>query len=372
QRHATICTKLKKRKPFDSSKQRLDGIVPSEIKRTPTTDRPTKSKKNNWKEKHEDFLYTIRSARGVTAAIKEGRPLPPPPPAAVNPDYVQCPHCNRRFNEHSAERHIDFCKEQKSRIGKSPATAAASRVAARTQYKPPTLSKRNSTGVIPASKTRQTLRKTTNDTAEYKPSKYDNQPLPSKNQATKPQSASSPTKSGRQRSVGVSSAGTTRTTTKTNGHTATATQYSNRYKSKDNYMEILDNDNEKLVNKTRDVRHGRRASKPRSDSLDDLPSTMDKATHQETTQTTRRNITIRDPSPTLFDDFDQRPKPTTTNKKHPFPSKAQVHRPGDGHRTDTDGPKRLSKFCYECGTKYPVAHAKFCCECGTKRPLIES
>jgi len=69
----------------------------------------------------------------VTAAIKKGDPLPPPPPSTINPDYVQCPHCSRRFNEHAAERHVQFCKEQKSRIGKSPSSAAKSRVAARTQ-----------------------------------------------------------------------------------------------------------------------------------------------------------------------------------------------------------------------------------------------
>lgn len=27
----------------------------------------------------------------------------------------------------------------------------------------------------------------------------------------------------------------------------------------------------------------------------------------------------------------------------------------------------LSKFCYECGSKFPVPQAKYCCECGTKR-----
>lgn len=28
---------------------------------------------------------------------------------------------------------------------------------------------------------------------------------------------------------------------------------------------------------------------------------------------------------------------------------------------------KMSKFCYECGSKYPVPQAKYCCECGTKR-----
>ena len=27
----------------------------------------------------------------------------------------------------------------------------------------------------------------------------------------------------------------------------------------------------------------------------------------------------------------------------------------------------MSKYCYECGTKYPVPQAKYCCMCGTKR-----
>lgn len=35
----------------------------------------------------------------------------PPPPKSENPDYVQCPHCNRKFNETAAERHIPKCQD---------------------------------------------------------------------------------------------------------------------------------------------------------------------------------------------------------------------------------------------------------------------
>jgi len=31
-------------------------------------------------------------------------------------DYVQCPYCQRRFNETAAQRHIPFCKEQHERL----------------------------------------------------------------------------------------------------------------------------------------------------------------------------------------------------------------------------------------------------------------
>ena len=81
---------------------------------------------SNWRAKHEEFISNLRAARGVTAAQKTGGPLPPPPPPATNPDYVQCPHCSRRFNEHAAERHIPFCKEQKSRLANASSAKSGS------------------------------------------------------------------------------------------------------------------------------------------------------------------------------------------------------------------------------------------------------
>lgn len=36
-------------------------------------------KKNNWRQKHEDFIEAMQSAKGVSKAIKTGAPLPPPP-----------------------------------------------------------------------------------------------------------------------------------------------------------------------------------------------------------------------------------------------------------------------------------------------------
>jgi len=37
--------------------------------------------------------------------------------------------------------------------------------------------------------------------------------------------------------------------------------------------------------------------------------------------------------------------------------------PGQLTRKNSSPPK----FCFECGTKYPIVHAKFCCECGVRR-----
>lgn len=32
--------------------------------------------------------------------------------------------------------------------------------------------------------------------------------------------------------------------------------------------------------------------------------------------------------------------------------------------------QRMPRFCYNCGTKYPIVSAKFCCECGARRFIL--
>ncbi len=73
-----------------------------------------------------------------------GHNIPPPGPSAPNPDYVQCPYCKRRFQEHAAERHIPFCKEQNSRIERTINNNSI--INKRPKYKPPALRKRSGTG----------------------------------------------------------------------------------------------------------------------------------------------------------------------------------------------------------------------------------
>ncbi|XP_074043854.1 zinc finger C2HC domain-containing protein 1B isoform X2 [Macrotis lagotis] len=134
ERHRPICKRIfnKKRKPFNSLKQRLQGTDIVTVRKFPPAKVP--QKKSNWRQQHEDFINTIRSAKLCTLAIKEGRPLPPPPPPTINPDYIQCPYCKRRFNENAAARHINFCKDQTSRRVFNP-TQIAARIASKSQSK---------------------------------------------------------------------------------------------------------------------------------------------------------------------------------------------------------------------------------------------
>nr|XP_054760724.1 zinc finger C2HC domain-containing protein 1B-like [Lytechinus pictus] len=111
-RHLQICAKVfnSKRRVFESGRQRIAGTGIS-ITKIVRPDKIKKQgiKKTNWRQNHADFVNAIRSARQAQHAINTGKPLPPPPPPSINPNYIQCPHCGRRFNQTAAARHINFC-----------------------------------------------------------------------------------------------------------------------------------------------------------------------------------------------------------------------------------------------------------------------
>ncbi|KAM9337428.1 zinc finger C2HC domain-containing protein 1A [Symphorus nematophorus] len=138
ERHAKICQKssTKRRKIFDSSRQRAEGTDIPTLKPIKPKAEPPK-KPSNWRKKHEDFIATIRAAKMLTQVMKDGGPLPPPPPPTYDPDYVQCPYCQRRFNENAADRHIKFCQEQAARMPNKGKLGDVKKTPARTQYKPP-------------------------------------------------------------------------------------------------------------------------------------------------------------------------------------------------------------------------------------------
>lgn len=138
EKHIVICQKLKdkKRKTFDSTKQRAENLdkinncdiqlkptqpeaqPPAKAKRTQTKaaaaappSPPTVSKTSNWREQHQEFVRTIRAARGEQVEPKveqldsEGRKVVPA-------GFVECSSCGRRFSERAAERHLPWCADK--------------------------------------------------------------------------------------------------------------------------------------------------------------------------------------------------------------------------------------------------------------------
>ncbi|XP_077480950.1 zinc finger C2HC domain-containing protein 1A isoform X1 [Stigmatopora argus] len=142
EKHSKICQKStsKRRKVFDSSRQRATGTEIPTLKPLKPVAEPPK-KPSNWRKKHEDLLTAIKSSKASMKALKEGAPLPPPPPPSYDPDLVQCPYCQRRFNESAAQGHIKFCRDQAARMGNRNKLGDVKKPA-RPQYKPPALIKK--------------------------------------------------------------------------------------------------------------------------------------------------------------------------------------------------------------------------------------
>ncbi|KAI1294142.1 Zinc finger C2HC domain-containing protein 1A [Halotydeus destructor] len=180
-KHMSICKKTakKKRQPFNSKAQRLlegDAVPPntpnsgtgsdstSRSTRTRVTGRTVakgvtsvnsdsdsgSSKKTNWRAQHEEFLKTVRAARGVK--VDEEEPSGPVETRAdgsvvqqkkVPPGYVTCPTCDRNFSRGAADRHIPWCADKAKLVkvqaaGPGPDDAMA-RFKARSKYKAPTI-----------------------------------------------------------------------------------------------------------------------------------------------------------------------------------------------------------------------------------------
>lgn len=89
------------------------------------------AKKSDWRRKHEEFIQAIRGAKKVQQHLANGGKLSdlPPPPPSENPDYVQCPHCARRFNDSAAQRHIPKCATFQHNKPKPGANAAKASLA---------------------------------------------------------------------------------------------------------------------------------------------------------------------------------------------------------------------------------------------------
>jgi len=123
EKHEEICAKTaekaKKRKVFDMTKARVKGTDAAKYVKSAAhleKKEAKEQKKSDWRKKREDFIATLRAAKEAQKHLAAGgslKDLPPPPPMDTS-DYIQCPHCSRRFAEAAAERHIPKCKDIKS------------------------------------------------------------------------------------------------------------------------------------------------------------------------------------------------------------------------------------------------------------------
>ncbi|XP_058689382.1 zinc finger C2HC domain-containing protein 1A [Poecile atricapillus] len=300
-KHGPICqkTSAKKRKTFDSSRQRAEGTDIPTVK--PLKPRPEPPKKpSNWRRKHEEFIATIRAAKGLN--LKDGGKLPPPPPPSYDPDYIQCPYCQRRFNENAADRHINFCKEQAARITNKGKLAADTKgkLPTRTQYKPAPVKKMPSVGSTPSPSSRL------------------------------------PQPSGVSKTVVGASSGKALSSSGSSG-------------SKIQTLSPAHKNSLGTVNPQTGS-----ATKTRTSTPPSVARAMSTGALTNRRKTSNSDICLRSDGKTGCDSGDS---PSSVNG-------------GSAKSSEGISPVQLSKFCHECGTKYPVEWAKFCCECGIRRMVV--
>ncbi|EFN89377.1 UPF0418 protein FAM164A [Harpegnathos saltator] len=150
EKHARICERAaaKKRKPFDSAKQRIQGtelaeFLPKQEMRRHQDERgrvisPT------WKKTHDDFLRVIREARGeVINSRKQCNSLSSSGAPTRANEKGTCPTCNRQFGIKAYDRHVAWCKDRVISVPVSPAVnLAKERLEARMRYRAPALKNR--------------------------------------------------------------------------------------------------------------------------------------------------------------------------------------------------------------------------------------
>ncbi|CRL08685.1 CLUMA_CG021347, isoform A [Clunio marinus] len=169
-KHVIICEKIntKKRKPFDSSKQRLNGtefasvsatsspvatnrLTPSRFESRVSPPKTLQRKLSETSLKSQPATSTSShynmSRKNSSVSLGGGTPR-----LSVKRSLVQqnekCPYCERNFGFKAYDRHVEWCKE-KSLIKPSPDTATVSaakeRMKTRITYKAPCLKTKRTT-----------------------------------------------------------------------------------------------------------------------------------------------------------------------------------------------------------------------------------
>lgn len=355
-------------------------------------------KKTNWREQHEEFIKTVRAARGVPADVpstqsrtSSGRKTSDyddpvangvfDAPKKIPAGYIQCPTCDRNFNRKAADRHIEWCAEQaKFKRLRSPTQGgdAMAKYKARTTYKAS-----NGTGggsrkgsVIGPSVTKKAM-------------------TPTMPRRSLDRTAVIGSRVNTHRSVSPSkrlngSNGTSSGPTVSNGRVK-AIMESNRIKTMAPKTPVV---------KFKDKFPGGEKSltskyMQETESLKELFKRPDM--NYNSAPRTVPGVRTGGMSPTRVGGFDDQ---LDNNRSSQFSSSISLMKRSlddlyisqsngrnsgvknersspimNGHRGSTSGSSGLEedlqkpRWCHECGTKYPMDSAKYCYECGSRRLL---
>eukprot|EP00794_Sanderia_malayensis_P011946 gene11946-13182_t len=384
-RHERVCANQKQRKVFNSSKQRTELLAPDlqRVKKTSPAVEPPKKSKASWRAKHENLIATLKAARGEGPAVA----------LIADPGSIDCPYCNRNFNEHAAERHIPFCKDQKARQ-QMKSKPAKTKLEIRTQYKPP----------LPGAKKSHSGVNAEGSIKQRTPNRAGHQSTSAGTVKQSPTTQQSP--SSRSRAQSDQSEMHDPRALRKKASPSPPSQRRNQQLGSTRTLESNSNNNSKYL--ASDYYHAPRASSGSSTDSDvrrvasghsgqndpswfkDLQQTESPSIFPEKAEKSARHSgRTRQPRNEDVFSFDEKPLKPKRRDDHRYddeedfsgfeskPAAIGVVKPssrkasGMAEERTGSGRRKLANFCHECGTKYPVENAKFCCECGIKRMHIE-
>lgn len=124
-KHAIVCerTLYKKRKTFDSAKQRIRGTELAEFLPTVMTAKKSEAFTLPVPVKEKPAIVQKFTNTAPHVPARKSNKLTSPNKSS---NYERCPYCDRTFGPKAFDRHIEWCKEQSVRIeSKSSATQEA-------------------------------------------------------------------------------------------------------------------------------------------------------------------------------------------------------------------------------------------------------
>ncbi|KAF8768337.1 zinc finger C2HC domain-containing protein 1A-like [Argiope bruennichi] len=357
ERHEKICEKSKKsnhRTVFNSFLQRA-----REIRAIPVVadekDKEEGRQKGKRKEGHENLKCLTRGGRNSKEILNNGLSAE----KKIRPGYEQCPWCERYFNQKAADRHISWCQEQKNRLPKTPPNAEAmERLKARVKYQAPLPRKKNSPDHSNRLvKSAESIRESSHLRIHSSP------PVPSRNLPT----------------VKSFAQGTKLSDVKQQKKLKTNQQLTDSHENILITAIAKENDSDNINKKTVKFKEMFPVyNKERNKNLDMLAAL-------------RLRLSELSTSDDFLEDMVLSPEECTLSKKsnskiHSILSSLQQKRDswtsdGEGQCSSSDpsfpsinrsgsSEHRLPRFCYNCGTKYPIVSAKYCCECGAQRFIL--
>ncbi|GBM54056.1 Zinc finger C2HC domain-containing protein 1A [Araneus ventricosus] len=360
ERHERICEKSKKcnrRTVFNSFLQRA-----REIRAIPVTvdekDKEKSKLKGKWTEEHENLRCVVRGGKNSKEILNNGLSAQ----KRVRPGYEQCPWCERHFNQKAAERHMSWCQEQKNRLPKTPPNAEAlERLKARVKYQAPLPRRKNTLD------TSSRLVKSAESVREsYHLRTHSSPPVPSRDlPAVKPFAQGTKLSGAKQQKKLKSSQplidpnGNTLTTA-----TARLNDSDNMNKKAVKFKEMFPVYN-KERNKNLDMLAALRLRLSELSTSDDFLEDM-VLSPEEGTLPRKSNSKIL----SILSSLQQKRDSWTSDGEAQCSASSSSDASLPSINRSGSSEHKLPRFCYNCGTKYPIVSAKYCCECGAQRFIL--